>query len=380
MKGRTTFAVVALLVVAAGAYLFQGGTIPVPPTPAATAPWAPRTSPSSPAIGVAARSSWYEFYTTNPKYPDDPADHRGGLDARLVALMDRAQTSLDVADYDFDLADVADAMARAKQRGAAVRIVTDTDTLTNTKNEQVQAAFKRLKDAGIPIVDDGRQAIMHDKFTVADGEWVSTGSWNYTDGDTYRLNNWMGIFASKDLAVNYAAEFTQMFDHRKFGPGKAKQATNTSLTIGGTPVTTCFAPKGNCADLIITTINREARQSIEFMAFSFTHDGIGKAIIDKHQAGASVVGVFETTGSQTQYSEYGRMKQAGLDVYTDGNPYVMHHKVIILDGRTVIAGSFNFSANADDDNDENLLIVEDRDLASAFRTEFARVLEQAKRK
>ncbi len=171
-----------------------------------------------------------------------------------------------------------------------------------------------------------------------------------------------------------------MFNQRKFGPGKAKQATDTSLTIAGTPVTTCFAPKGNCADLIIATINREAKQSIEFMAFSFTHDGIGKAIIDKHQAGASVVGVFETTGSQTQYSEYGRMKQAGLEVYTDGNPYVMHHKVIILDGRTVIAGSFNFSANADDDNDENLLIVEDRDLASAFRTEFARVLEQAKRK
>ena len=61
----------------------------------------------------------------------------------------------------------------------------------------------------------------------------------------------------------------------------------------------------------------------------------------------------------------------------DGNPYLMHHKVIIIDGNTVIFGSFNFSNNADKDNDENLLIVDDAGLAQAFEAEFQRVRDTA---
>ena len=67
----------------------------------------------------------------------------------------------------------------------------------------------------------------------------------------------------------------------------------------------------------------------------------------RQEPASKVSGVFETTGSKTQFCEYGKMKQAGLDVYTDGNPWSMHHKVIIIDDETVIFGSFNFSDNAD---------------------------------
>lgn len=335
------------------------------------------TVPRTSAPGTTAGGSWYQIYFTDPKYPDNAADHHGGLDARLVTLMDSAQKTLDVADYDFDLQDVAQAMARAKKRGVQVRMVTDTDTLTNKKNEPVQAAFKVLKAAGIPIVDDQREAIMHDKYTIVDGEWVETGGWNYTEGDTYHLNNWMGIFHSKQLAANYSADFDQMFAH-KFGAEDKKKVPHRQLTIDGDSVQNCFSPQGNCRDLIISAINQDAKHSINFMAFSFTDDGIGKAMRDKAKAGVAVQGVFETTGSHTPYSEYGKMKKAGLAVYTDGNPWVMHHKVIIIDDRWVIAGSFNFSQNADKDNDENLLIVDDPTMAKQFTAEFDRVLAQAK--
>jgi len=89
-------------------------------------------------------------------------------------------------------------------------------------------------------------------------------------------------------------------------------------------------------------------------------------------------GVFETTGSETRFSEYGAMKAAKLGVWQDGNPYLMHHKVFIVDGQTAILGSFNFSQNAETENDENLLIVDDPALAQAFTAEFERVLAQAK--
>jgi phosphatidylserine/phosphatidylglycerophosphate/cardiolipin synthase-like enzyme len=187
----------------------------------------------------------------------------------------------------------------------------------------------------------------------------------------------MGIFHSKDLAANYTADFEQMFVQHQFSSAK-KQVPKTSLSIEGDAVQNCFSPQGSCANLIVSTIKSRTQKSLYFLAFSFTDDNIGNAMIDKTKAGVTLAGVFETTGSQTQYSEYGKMKKAGLDVHTDGNPWVMHDKVIIIDERTVVAGSFNFSSNADKDNDENLLIFDDPTIARSFKAEFDKILAQAK--
>jgi phosphatidylserine/phosphatidylglycerophosphate/cardiolipin synthase-like enzyme len=105
---------------------------------------------------------------------------------------------------------------------------------------------------------------------------------------------------------------------------------------------------------------------------------MGQAMLDRKRAGVELQGVFETTGSNTPFSEYTKMKQAGVDVYQDGNPYVMHHKVILLDDHVTIFGSFNFSDNADKDNDENLLIVDDPEFTARFEQEYQRVLATAK--
>jgi phosphatidylserine/phosphatidylglycerophosphate/cardiolipin synthase-like enzyme len=324
----------------------------------------------------AATTDWYEVYFTSPVYPTNKDNYKGGLDTHLVRLLNQATSTVDVAVYDFDLANVAAALAAAQDRGVRVRLVTDGDTLANP-DAVVRAALDALRRAGIPIVADQRGAIMHHKFTVVDREWVQTGSWNYTVGDTYRLNNHLILIHSRELAENYTAEFEKMFVHQQFGPNKAKGVPYPVLTIGGARVQNYFAPQDRVAGHLIAAV-RAARQSIHFLAFSFTHDDLGRAIRDQAKAGLTVGGVFETTGSNTPYSEYGPMKQAGLDVHTDGNPYAMHHKVLLLDERTVVLGSFNFSDSADKANDENVLIVEDAGLAQAFQAEYDRVLAQAK--
>jgi phosphatidylserine/phosphatidylglycerophosphate/cardiolipin synthase-like enzyme len=168
-----------------------------------------------------------------------------------------------------------------------------------------------------------------------------------------------------------------MFKNQKFGPQRKPGGTTPRLTIGNVPVENYFAPEDQVAEKVVARL-KQAHKTIDFMTFSFTDDDSGKAIVDRAQAGVAVRGVFETTGSETKFSEYGKMKDAGLDVLQDGNPYLMHHKVFIVDGQTVIFGSFNFTQNADNDNDENLLIVDDATLAQAFEAEFGRVYEQAK--
>lgn len=113
------------------------------------------------------------------------------------------------------------------------------------------------------------------------------------------------------------------------------------------------------------------------MAFSFTDDAIAEALIARHQAGVPVQVVFEKRNANGTGSAYGLLRRAGLDVHKDGNCHTMHHKVIIIDRRVVIAGSYNFTKRAEEVNDENSLIIEDPTLAQAFAAEFARVYRQA---
>ncbi len=391
---RRTVAVVSVLLVVliligVGIFAFTRRNTSATPTPAGDETQISRATAAPPRSSAAAATvtgigsggttsgSWYDLAFTAPIYPNNAANHKGGLEDKLVTLMDTATKTLDVADYDFDLASVADAMVRAKGRGVIVRMVTDTDTLTNVKDMAIQSAFGKLKGAGIPVVDDQRSAIMHDKFTVVDNATVQTGSWNYTDGDTYHLNNNMIVIRNAQIAQNYTTEFNKMFEKRAFGPKKEKGTPNPVVMVDGTRVENLFAPKDDTVGRIVETVNG-AKSSVYFMAFSFTQDKIGQAIIARQKAGVTVSGVFETTGSQTEFSEYGIMKKAGLDVYTDGNPWVMHHKVIIVDEHIVIFGSFNFSDGAATQNDENLLIVDNADIAKAFKAEYDRVLALAK--
>lgn len=380
--------IVVIGLIAAAAYFFLLPPVTDPTTPASdesraaeagrsTEAPVPDVTASGLGSGGSAQTDWYELRFTNPKYPDNKANHTGGLDTYLVSLINRATRTLDVAAYDFDLQNVAEAIAAAKSRGVLVRMITDSDTVANKKDAEIQTALAKIRNAGIVIVEDNRGPIMHHKFTVVDREWIQTGSWNYTTGDTYRLNNHMIIIRNRELANNYTVEFEKMFVKKQFGPTKDKGVPNPVLTIGGARVQNYFAPEDGVANKLVDTI-KTARQSVYFMAFSFTSDPIAAAMLEKAQAGLKVGGVFETTGSNTQFSEFNKMKAAGLEVYTDGNPYVMHHKVIIIDERTVVLGSFNFSDNADKSNDENTLIIDDPNLARAFKQEYDRIAELAK--
>jgi phosphatidylserine/phosphatidylglycerophosphate/cardiolipin synthase-like enzyme len=91
-----------------------------------------------------------------------------------------------------------------------------------------------------------------------------------------------------------------------------------------------------------------------------------------------VQGVIEERNTDQPNSQYKRLRTAFHDVLTDGNPYTMHHKVIIIDDETVITGSYNFTHSAERTNDENVLIIHDPEVAGLFVEEFGRVYEEAR--
>jgi len=143
--------------------------------------------------------------------------------------------------------------------------------------------------------------------------------------------------------------------------------TKSDLAI----LATLFSPKGGAASQVIYWLGK-ANKSVHVLIYSFTLDSIGDAVLRAYQKGIDVKVVFE--GSQvSKYSEYFRLADAGVQVRNDTNPGLMHHKVAIIDSCIILVGSFNWSNDAEEDNNENLLVIRSKELASTFDQEFKKI-------
>ncbi len=331
----------------------------------------PQATPTLAVVTSATPSlDWFAVYFTQP-LAAGTTTFSGGPDEALARAIDQARLSVDIAAYDFDLHSLRDALLAAHQRGVRLRMVTDSD---NIDNPEVQA----LKDAGIPILGDRREALMHNKFVVIDGLEVWGGSMNYTVNDAYKNNNNLIRIRSDRLAQDYTTEFEEMFVADQFGPKSPANTPYPQLTVEGTPLEVYYSPEDGVAAHVVELLSN-AQHSIFFLAYSFTSDAIAAAMLERAEAGVTVAGVFEETQvASNAGDEYERLRQAGLDVRLDGNPRNMHHKVIIIDEQSVITGSYNFSQSAERNNDENLLVIHNPLIASQFLGEFQRVFNQAK--
>ena len=136
-----------------------------------------------------------------------------------------------------------------------------------------------------------------------------------------------------------------------------------------------FSPDDGVLNHLVALVNA-AQHSVDFMAYSFTSDELAQALLERAAAGVQVRGVFEADQySSNVGTEFDRLWAAGLAVTLDGNPDHMHHKVLIIDGQIVVTGSYNFSANAEERNDENVLVIYSAVVADQFLAEFERVYD-----
>lgn len=348
-------------------------TTATPPTPPTTdsateAPSSSLTDIQLPA-GYGVDGGWYQLYFTNPASPL-ASQRTGGVDGPFVEAIDAAKLSIDIAVYSLSLNSIRDALLRAHDRGVQVRMVMESDNLN-------RADPQKLIDAGIPILGDRREGLMHNKFAVIDNSDVWTGSTNYTDTGVYDDNNNMIHIRSVKLAENFTKEFEEMFIDDKFGDNTVPETPNPRVTIDGTPIDTYFSPDDGVQANLLDIINN-AQESIYFLAFSFTADSLGDAIRARAEDGVTVEGVMDTEQVNSNVgTEFDPFRQAGLDVYRDGNPGQMHHKVMIIDKDIVVFGSYNFTNSAEERNDETLLVIYNKDIAAQFIAEFQRVYGQA---
>lgn len=324
-------------------------------------------------IGLGYQGDFWQLYFTSPLNTRDRSQYVNGVDIQLAAAINATRNTLDIAAFELNNLVITEAISNAHDRGVTVRIVTDDEHGL----EDDDSTLIELELAGIPIVDDSRTALMHNKFMIMDGITVWLGSMNYTMNGVYRNNNNAISLRSRRAVETYQAEFNEMFERGEFGP-RSDPSNVGNFVQDGVPIQIQFASENEVIDVLLDEITN-AQSTIRFMTFSFTRDDLGLALLSRASAGVDIQGVFETTGSQTQFSEMPRLHCAGLDVRRDGNNGILHHKVFIIDEATVITGSFNFSNNAVDSNDENVLIIRDADLAALYLEEFLRVQSIATR-
>lgn len=357
--------VICILISACG-----GPTSSLTPTTTEAVPPDGELTPIELNTGYGVKGSWFELYFTDPSNPLS-AQGTGGLDGPLARAINNAQLSIDVAAYSFSLNTIRNVLINAHKRGVNVRMVMES---TNMDRSDPQA----LIEAGISIIGDNREGLMHDKFIVIDKSEVWLGSMNYTDAGTYDDNNNMMRILSTKVAEDYSVEFNEMFEDDMFGADVVAQTPNPTVTIDKTRVDIYFSPDDGVLNALIPVL-KSAEKSIYFLAYSFTSNDLGNLVREKAAGGLTVEGVMdEEQVASNQGTEYDPFLQAGVDVRIDGNEGLMHHKVFIIDEKIVVFGSYNFSQSAEERNDENVIIIYNDAIAHQFIQEFQRVWKLAR--
>ena len=331
-------------------------------------------------------------------YPNLP--HANGNTALLPMLLDRiaaATHSIDLALYSFTGSTgtaVGQALMTAQQRGIKVRMIVDSASVAGS------SAYALVRDAGIPIIrnsfgNNGTVAsyIHHNKFIILDGReddgrnvWVEAGSWNLSDEQT--TTDYQNVLLIQDLALAraYEREFNQEWGSSGDQPDPVNARFSTHklditprsfwLRKPGTDklieTHLLFSPNRGCASSIDFEL-KQARQQILYALFVFTRSDLAQDMILQHSHGLDIHGIVNDTD---QYEQTPMLRQAGIDAlrFTGGANVLLHHKYCLLDAgydiATVITGSFNWSATAEQHNSENLLIIKDKDIAGQYFQEF----------
>lgn len=361
---------------------------PIPPTATLSQPGITEDSPTEASLsnlpageffvpipfrsGLGFRGEWLDLYFIDPTNAFAQREV-GSVDAIVAASIIAATESVDVALRTLSLDTITNALITAHRRGVPVRVVAETDNLNSNSDK-----FRELMSAGISVIDDRQKGLMNGSFIVIDRSQVWTGSLDYDVSGVFRKYNAVLKISSSEIAANYSKEFEEMFVSQQFGQLIVPETPYPSVEIQGTRVDVLFSPD-DFVSAHLSQMLGEAQESIRFLAYAFALTDVGTAIRDKAKQGVQVAGVLEADlvsraePNPAQMEEWNLFQQAGLDIRLDGKPEVMNHKIMIIDGRIVVIGSYDFTSRAENENDENVLIIHNELIAEKFIEEFERV-------
>jgi len=311
-----------------------------------------------------------------------PAEETAAIGA-LEASLGRAERTVDLALLTLNDTRLGYALAQTARRGVRVRLFTERehrdDTLTTllagfsgqtSGRPRVSAAearerARRLSEhcerlEEVEICYDDRPGLMHDKFAVLDAREVWTGSTNWSYTGLHRNDNDLILLGGAAAARLYHDAFSALWRRKPRPPPPA-----TLDLAGGGTLAVYFSPgNGEAAlDRIVAEIDG-ARKEVWLAAFVLTHPRVVDALNAAARRGVAVRVLLERR-NLTDSQEEALIPQ--VPYRADANPAAMHLKTLVVDGRTLVTGSFNFTRSAVTRNDENLLVLTQPELARRYK-------------
>jgi phosphatidylserine/phosphatidylglycerophosphate/cardiolipin synthase-like enzyme len=345
--------------------------------------------------------------------------HRSGIKVRLIV------ENL----YNRPIALTAPQLAvlpkREQERYAELVQLADANKDGSLSDAEISSgdALAIVRDAGIPVIDDTADGskgsgLMHHKFVVIDGKTVIVTSANFTTSDIHgdfqsaagrgNPNNLLKL-ESPELAKLFAQEFSIMWGDgpggkpdSKFGvkkpfrPVQKVRVGNAMVAVQFSPVTAGLPWQQSPNGFIDRTL-ASAKKSVNLALFVFSAQQLANTLEAKSQQGVGIRALVDSSFVYRPYSEAMDMMGGSLlqdckleavnrplakPLTTVGIPKLpagdrLHHKFGVVDGKTVITGSHNWSEAANRANDETLLIVESPTVAAHFEREFDRLYQGA---
>ncbi len=394
----------------------------------------PLTAGGTTVQSDSSKTEWIKAYFNMPAdysmaLPGNMSKSSADLIGTLESLINRADHSVDLAIYDLEHQRIGQALAKAKSRGVRIRVV--TDNYNRTDSEEIDSTmWATLRKAGIISIDDDGDvyetdgsiddnsltnagADMHHKFAVIDAEspspdddFVWMGSTNLTYTGAYNTNNTI-VIKDSGIANAYRKEFEQMWgdDDSTPNPRRAKyhKDKNNVLDehryfVGDTKVELYFAPinrsdtKPSIMNRLVEVIREQAQYDVVFQAFAITPSiPISRTIWE--MSARDEIALFGVIDPMFYYRYRNNDEIWASPEAKQGNRLIvpanemrkLHHKILLIDANhpdpsdkgVTIAGSYNFSKNAEVNNDENLLIIYSDEITNQYYQDFRGVFRRA---
>ena len=156
----------------------------------------------------------------------------------------------------------------------------------------------------------------------------------------------------------------------------AQQKDALLLQAPAATVEVYFSPKGGAEAAIVRAVEK-AQNEIRVLAYSYTSEVINDALVAAYRRGVQVTVILDKSQLSAKGSKLTSLQQAGVSVFIDAKHAIAHNKVMILDKKQVLTGSFNFTRAAEERNAENLLILDNPSLSEKYLQDFERHLGHA---
>ena len=320
------------------------------------------------------------------------------LDAVIRGFVAGARHTLQVAVQELDSRTIAGEILAAGARGVRVQVILEGDYLLEARpgrdpwvpageHEENRLIHSALLRAGVDVITDLNPAIFHQKFAVRDPGTstaaVLTGSTNFTRTDTgtnpsgtnpigsavsgNNLNH-VVVLHGQSAASQYSAEFARLRSGTFGDLHERHEPRPREFRLGRMRIKPLFAPRHG-PEMEIMKQMLKAADRIDFAMFTFAQSsGIDDTMIRVVNSGTAIRGVLDRSQGAQRWAATQPLKDAGVNLYMNtGGTGVrkVHHKLMVLDQRVTIVGSFNYTAPATTLNDENIIVLGDLEETTA---------------